>query len=488
MKKNRITKVITSTLLVLVVAALLFCAVISPQAEASSYSASFISRNEDLKLDYKDYLDKNVAYELPDTIKDDDLISVIVMLEDVENIYDAYQKTDKTMSFTDFALFSEEAAQIEAQVDARKAEILAMLDKQNVAYELSGIEYSTLLTGFEIYITARDFEATCASIGDKTDVMVSEAYKVAESQVVENPLFVTGTSGITDTAGIKFDGSGMVVAVLDTGLDYAHSAFDPSRFTSTNLGLTYEQVAALLNQTMASEQYEGLTVDDVFISNKVPFGFDYADYDPDVYSTHNNHGTHVSGIIVGNDDTILGVAPNAQLVSMKVFSDVYDTALASWILSALEDCVVLGVDVINMSLGTACGFSREGDEEKLWGVYDKIRDAGISLIVAASNSYSSAFGSEANGNLGLTSNPDTGTVGSPGTYDGAMSVASIDGTLTPYLLHGETIIYFTESNDNGGNPLDFCGSILNGQETMELEYVVVPGVGRAAEPYPRQRD
>ena len=481
MKKNRITKVMTSALLVLVVAALVFCAVITPQAEASSYSASFIDRNEDVKLNYKDYLDKNVAYKLPDNVSDDATISVIVMLEDVENIYDAYQKTDKSVSFTDFALFSEDAANIKAQMAARKAQVLAKLDEQKVEYTLSGIEYTTLLTGFEIYITARDFEKTCKSMGDKVDVMVSEAYHVADAEVVENPLFVTGNTGITDKTGVDFDGSGMVVAVLDTGLDYAHSAFDPSRFTSTNLGLTYEQVAALLSQTMASQQYEGLGVDDVFISNKVPFGFDYADYDPDVYSTHNNHGTHVSGIIVGNDDTILGVAPNAQLVSMKVFSDVYDSALASWILSALEDCVVLGVDVINMSLGTAAGFSREGDEEKLWGVYDKIRESGISLIVAASNSYSSAYGSEANGNLGLTSNPDTGTVGSPGTYDGAMSVASIDGTLTPYLLHGDTIIYFTESNDNGGNPLDFCAAILNGQESMELEYVVVPGVGRAAD-------
>ena len=481
MKKTRITKVACRAVLLLLVAAILFSVAITPQAEASSYGASFISRNEDLEMDYSDYLDKNVIQKLPDSVSDDDVISIIIVLEDVINIYDAYQDSDKTMSFTDFALFSDEAVQIKAQVAARKAEVLAQLDAQNVAYTVSGIEYSTLLAGFEIYITARDFETTCKFIGEKADVMVSEAYDVAESQVVENPLVVTGGTGITDITGVKYDGSGMVVAVLDTGLDYAHSAFDSSRFTSNNLGLTYEQVSALLSQTMAYQQYSGLTVDDVYISEKVPFGFDYADYDHDVYSTHNNHGTHVSGIIVGNDDTILGVAPNAQLVSMKVFSDVYDSALSSWILSALEDCVVLGVDVINMSLGTAAGFSREGDEEKLWGVYDKIRDAGISLIVAASNSYSSAFGSDANGNLGLTSNPDTGTVGSPGTYDGAMSVASIDGTLTPYLLHGETIIYFTESNDNGGNPLDFCESILGGQETMELEYVVIPGVGRAAD-------
>ena len=48
-----------------------------------------------------------------------------------------------------------------------------------------------------------------------------------------------------------------------------------------------------------------------------------------------------------------------------------DTSRTAWILAALEDCVVLGVDVINMSIGTACGFSRESDEEKVDGIYDK---------------------------------------------------------------------------------------------------------------------
>ena len=479
MNKKKLTKVAQRLSLMLVAAVLLFCAVWSPQAEAVSYQASYIERNDSVRVDYTDYLNSDVVQKLPDTVSDDDMISVIITVDEV-SIMDAYVNTDKQMSFTDYALFSQEAQRIEANVLAARDAYLAQLDAQDVAYTVSGITYSVLMTGFELYITARDFDAVCSELDKGMDIMVSEAYQVAESTAVSNTVNVHST-GIINTDGIGFDGSGLVVAVLDTGLDYAHSAFDESRFTSTNLGLTYEQVAAVLDQTMASQQYEGLSVDDVFISNKVPFGFDYADQNPDVYSTHNNHGTHVSGIIVGNDDTIRGVAPNAQLVSMKVFSDVYDSALASWILSALEDCVVLGVDVINMSLGTAAGFSREGDEEKLWGVYDKIRAAGITLMVAASNSYSSAYGSEANGNLGLTSNPDTATVGSPGTYNGAMSVASISGTLTPYLLIGETIVYFDEANSGAGKELSFCENLLGGESSKTLDYVVIPGVGRSAD-------
>ena len=479
MNKRMHNKVARRVLLALVAAILLFGIIAAPQAKASGYQASYIERLENaLGVNLKEHANSNVMFQLPETIKEDDYISIIITL-DVVNLMDAYDATDKTMSFAEFALQSEEAKKIEQQVSAEKAEILDKLDQMAISYT-TGEEYSVLLTGFEIYIKAGDFKATCQSLGEGRDVMISEVYAVAETQLVENTVNVYDT-GIINSSNVKFDGSGMVVAVLDTGLDYAHSAFSTQNFNPSSLGLTYEQVAALVGKTTASKQSEGLTVDDVFISDKVPFGFDYADGDADVYSTHNNHGTHVSGIIVGKDDTITGVAPNAQLVSMKVFSDTYDSAISSWILSALEDCVVLGVDVINMSLGTAAGFARESDEEKMWGVYDKIRDAGISLIVAASNSYNSAYGSEKNGNLPLTSNPDSGTVGSPGTYEGAMSVASINGVETPYIKFGETIIYFNETNTNAGKERNFFNTLLGDADAKEFEFVLIPGVGRSAD-------
>ena len=480
MNNRKQNKVLHRVVIALLAVTILFGIIAAPQAEAAGYQASYIEKLDgDFGVNLKDYLDGSVMYQLPESVKDDDDISIVIML-DTTNVMDAYEASDKSVSFKDFALHGEESKKIQAEVAAKKSEILKRLDEKQIAYTVTGIDYSTILTGFEIVIKAADFEATCKSLDSGCKVMVSETYQISKTELVENDVAVLDT-GINDTTGIKYDGSGLVVAVLDTGLDYAHSAFAPGNFTSTNLKLTYEDIVALVGETVASQQYAGLTADDVYISDKVPFGFDYADYDPDVYSTHNNHGTHVSGIIVGNDDTIRGVAPNAQLVSMKVFSDVYDSALSSWILSALEDCVILGVDVINMSLGTACGFSRESDEEILNGVYDKIREAGICLMVAASNSYSSAYGSEANGNLGLTTNPDTATVGSPGTYEGAMSIASIDGTKTPYLLFGDTIIYFDEANDNAGKPQNFCGSILGDLESLEVEYVVIPGVGRSAD-------
>ena len=477
--KNRHFAKLSQTVLAVVIAATLLLGVVTfPQAQASAYEASAIRLRDDITVDYKDYVDSSVMFELPDTIKSSDEISVIITV-DVPNLMDAYEGTDKAMSFAQYALHSQEAAALEAQMASEKARILSQLDEMGIHYTV-GEEYTRLLSGFEIRIKASDYNAVTQSLNDGESTIIGEEYSVAETKLVENTVNVYET-GIFKSGDSGYDGSGMVVAVLDTGLDSNHSAFSVENFTSNKLGLTYEEVAAVLDQTQAYALSDGLTVDDVYINEKVPFGYDYADNDPDPYSTHNNHGTHVSGVIVGKDDTITGVAPNAQLVAMKTFSDIMDTARSTWILSALEDCVVLGVDVINMSLGTAAGFSRESDEEILSGVYDKIREAGISIVIAASNSYSSAYGSEANGNLPLTSNPDTGTVGSPGTYEGTLSVASINGEETPYLLHNNTIIYFEESNTGAAEENDFCQTLLGDQDSMEIEYVIIPGVGRSAD-------
>ncbi|MGN0999524.1 MAG: leucine-rich repeat protein [Faecousia sp.] len=479
MKKKNCIRILRPLMVALLALSILVGVIAMPRAQASGYQASSIEKLDgSLSVDYTQYLDSSKTFRLPNTVSDDQEISVIITL-DVTTLLDAYDETDKSVSFAEFALESQKASEIKAQISEKKANILASLEDSRIACS-TGEDYSVLLSGFEIRIQAGDFDAVCKSLGKGTGVIVSEVYKPAETQLVENTVNVYGT-GIFDSSASPYDGSGMVVAVLDTGLDSNHTAFSTDNFTSDHLGLTYAQVAAVLSDTKAYEQSGGLSVDDVYINEKVPFGYDYADNDPDVYSTHNNHGTHVSGVIAGKDDVITGVAPNAQIVSMKIFSDVMDSAISSWILAALEDCVILGVDVINMSLGTACGFSRESDEEAMNGVYDRIREAGISVVAAASNSYSSAYGSDANGNLGLTSNPDTATVGSPSTYEGVMSVASISGVETPYIKYKDTIIYFDEANDNAANQKDFFAALLGDKDSMEIEFVLVPGVGRTAD-------
>lgn len=437
----------------------------------------------DIDKDLDKFIDKSAMYELPESVRDTDKISVIVQTKK-KSLLDAYEDSDRSLSFTEF-VYSAKADEIEDSILSEKSEILASFDEQSIKYE-TGADYKAIFGGFEVVIEARDFKVLCNTLGDRATAIVGDEYKPAETKLVENYVNVYDT-GIFNSSSFGYDGTGTVVAVLDTGLDYNHSAFSVNNFTAdrSKLGMTFSDVDGFISDTKASKLHSGLTAADVYLNEKVPFAFDYADYDPDVYPMTPQaaeHGTHVAGVIAGKDDVITGVAPNAQLAIMKIFSDVLSTARTSWILSALEDCVVLGVDVINMSIGTSCGFSREMDKEAVSGVYDRIRETGISMVVAASNSFNSTYGSEKNGNLGLTSNPDSATVGSPSTYEGAMSVASISGKKTPYILFNNKIIYFTESTDRVAEEKNFYDDILpEGVDELEIEYITIPGAGRSAD-------
>lgn len=307
MKKSMLLRRCRGALAALLVPVLMASATAGTNVEASEYEfkASYIQQTDDYASDYQKYLDNSVMFRLPEGVGADEEISVIVTV-DGTTVMDAYDGTDKTMSISEYAL-GDEAQSIRDNVASQKAQVLKNLDELGVAYT-TGEDYSTVLSGFELVIEAGDFATVGNALADGMDVIVGEVYNTCETELVENEVNVFDT-GIFDSSDSGYDGSGMVVAVLDTGLDSNHTAFSVDNFTSKKLGLEYDEVAELIDETAAAELLEGLTVDDVYINEKVPFGFDYADNDSDVYSTHNNHGTHVSGVIVGNDDTIRGVAP-----------------------------------------------------------------------------------------------------------------------------------------------------------------------------------
>lgn len=329
--------------------------------------------------------------------------------------------------------------------------------------------YQVVLNGFAVR-TSYSEKATLEAIPGVKAVYVAQTHDYVEPTAgYTAPSHSSGEMMDSDRANAEgYTGKGTVTAILDTGLDVAHAAFDTD---PADPAFTQADVEAFVS---SGKLQADAAADELYVSAKIPFAYDYADSDTDVLGPE-SHGTHVAGTVGGYDVTgegaveFSGVAPDTQLVIMKVFSDSSSGASDTWIFAALEDCVVLGVDTINMSLGTASGFTSESVADQ---VYNRVLEAGINLMCAAGNDYSATYSNNLGTNLPLVSEPDNSIVGSPSTYGAALSVASVNEakTFTSYILAGGQKITFTDTNSGEK-------AFVTALDGQSLEVVKVPGTG-----------
>ncbi|GAB3469119.1 S8 family peptidase [Actinophytocola sediminis] len=160
------------------------------------------------------------------------------------------------------------------------------------------------------------------------------------------------------------DGTGVKVAVLDTGVDATHPD--------------------LAGRIAASRSFVA--------------GQDVADL--------HGHGTHVAAIALGAGGQYTGVAPGAQLVVGKVL-DNEGSGLDSEIIAGMEWAAAQGAKVINMSLGSG---PTDGTDPMAQAVNRISEDTGALFVIAAGND----------------ERPET--VSSPGTADRALTVGAVDKT------------------------------------------------------------
>lgn len=320
------------------------------------------------------------------------------------------------------------AAKVQQTLLRRQATVQSRLDRslrqEQVDYTYS---YTMLFNGFALRTTRKNLE-TIQSAKGVSRAFVAGSYTLptveqADTQALQVAL-----------ATNQFTGKGMTIAVLDTGLDTAHPAFTNA---SADAKFTKDYVSGILQAAdlNAEALMPGVTADDVYLSAKIPFAFDYAGKDAQVApgskwdAANLEHGTHVAGISAGyavdgeGAVTFSGVAPDAQVIPMKVFDDSGTGAATITILAALEDAGRLGVDAVNLSLGSYGGFTV--DEDALINdVYNKLDAAGIMVITAAGNETSSSYMNSYGTDAPLTGDPDNSVVAAPSVYPANLSAAT----------------------------------------------------------------
>ncbi len=170
-----------------------------------------------------------------------------------------------------------------------------------------------------------------------------------------------------------FDGTGITIAVIDTGVDYNH----PDLFGLGDQG-------------------------------KVIGGYDYIDKDSTPIDT-SGHGTEVAGIIAA-DGQLKGIAPKSKILAYRV-SDDGNSVSSDLIIKAIEQAIVDGADIINISLGI------NRTNHKIDNAVNKAMEQGILVVTAAGN----------NG-------PELGTIGSPGLNPNTITVGATYNNISSSLV------------------------------------------------------
>lgn len=265
--------------------------------------------------------------------------------------------------------------------------------KANTVTAQISVENDIQKMGLPVQVVAKTSTLVSSVVvnGDKADVekllnnsQVSDIYPVYdyELHVADSADYIEATPLVAN--GLS-TGEGVRVAVLDTGIDYTHSAFGGAG--------TDEAYAAAIADPTSVDWPQG----------QVKGGFDYVRNDPDPIDVNTSHGTHVS-------NSVNGIAPNVDLFVYSV-CDSGCSGLAQ--LLALENAMDPNkdgnisdrVDVINMSLGGTYG---DIATDAVGLFIDQAVKLGTNVVISAGNDGAYPF-----------------IVGGPSTTANALSVGAM---------------------------------------------------------------
>ncbi|MFH1249168.1 MAG: S8 family serine peptidase [archaeon] len=178
------------------------------------------------------------------------------------------------------------------------------------------------INSFSATITKEDFEYLSNNINIDS---ISLDYPLQIMLQDSVPLINASITTPIVINGINITGNGQTVCILDTGINYSHSDFGNCFGNGTNL------------------------------SCKVIDGYDFINNDTNPYDDHSlGHGTHVAGIVAANG-SILGVAPGASIVALKVMDNLGGGTIDTLNLGlewCLDNSEKYNITVFTASLGT----------------------------------------------------------------------------------------------------------------------------------------
>ncbi len=236
-------------------------------------------------------------------------------------------------------------------------------------------------------------------------------------------------------ADLGYDGDGVTIAVIDSGIDYYHAALggsgDPEDYANDDHQViepgTFPTAKVIGGYDFAGPNYDASS-DDPALNTPVP--------DPDPIDG-DGHGTHVASTAAGiGVEGVFGpgVAPQALLYALKVFGEPAGSTnlvidAIEWAMDPNGDGDVSDrVDVINMSLGADYGPNDPTDPEII--AVNNASALGVVVVASAGNA----------GNVSYIH-------GTPAAADSAIAVAaSTTGYATGPTLSISGTTYLTQTN------------------------------------------
>lgn len=328
--------------------------------------------------------------------------------------------------------------------------------------------FTVVFNGFSAEVEAKFVEKIAATAGIKA-VYESTEYErpSVKPDMVYSKELVQAQRAWNE---YNFEGEGMVVGVIDTGIDPSHK----------DMILTDESTAELTNAEVNTLLSDGTIENGQYYTVKVPFGYNYMDGNSEILDLGPDasmHGMHVGGTVAANgneeDGGIKGVAPEAQLLALKVFGNdpLFPSTFGDIYIKAIDDAIKLNVDVINMSLGSTAGFVDESSAEQQ--AVTRATENGILVAISAGNSdmYGSGYF------YPYAENQDYGVTGSPSVSKNSFGVASFENSIITaysfnYQINGEEAGQSLYLLANDADPID---SLSEPVEVMDA------GFGTAAD-------